>query len=55
MTAKQLDEKIEKLGGSVEYPAAYITLPKKLKLKTKEEALNLMDVIIAAWDTEMYL
>lgn len=49
MTEKQLDEKIGRLGGNVEYPACVINLPQKLNIKTKAQALDLIDVLIGAW------
>ena len=49
MTEKQLQEKTEALGGIIKYPACTITFPKKLNIKTKAQALNLLDVIIGAW------
>jgi len=52
MTQKQLDQKVERLGGFVEYPAGIIKLPKNIVLKTKEEALNLLDVLQGSWDIE---
>jgi len=45
MTEKQLNETIERLGGSVEYPYE-IKLPKKLRIKTKIEALDVLDILL---------
>ena len=46
MTEKTFNEKIERMGGAVELPAAIIRLPKTLKLKTKAEAMDLLDVLL---------
>lgn len=49
MTEKQLQEKTSALGGSIKYPDCLITLPEKLSIKTKAQALDLIDVIIGSW------
>ena len=46
MTEKIFNEKIERMGRVVELTAAIITLPKTLKLKTKAEALDLLNVLL---------
>ena len=51
MTEKQLQEKTAALGGIIEYPNCTITFPKRLNIKTKAQALDLLDVIIGAWGT----
>ena len=49
MTEKQLQEKTAALGGIIKYPACTITLPKKLNIKTKAQALDLLNLIIGVW------
>ena len=50
MTEKTLREKIERLGGTVEYPACIIKLPRTLRINTKCEALDLLDVLSNSLD-----
>jgi hypothetical protein len=50
MTEKTLQEKTEKLGGTVEYPACIIRLPQALRIKTKSEALDLLDILSNSLD-----
>ena len=52
MTRNKLDVLVESLGGTVEYPAAVIKLPQTLRIKTKVQALDLLDVLINSLDCE---
>ena len=52
MTKKTLWEKIEKLGGTVEWPSAVIKLPHSLRIKNKSEAINLLDILSNFLDNE---
>ena len=46
MTRKTLDKKIESLGGTLEVPSLILSFPETLKIKTKSEAVDLLDIFI---------
>jgi len=52
MTEKTLQVKVQRLGGRLEYPAAIITFPHTLRINTKSEALDLLDVLFHSLDCE---
>lgn len=43
---QDFEEKIKKLGGKIEYPGLEVSFPKRFRLKCKEEALTLIDILI---------
>ena len=52
MTEKQLLKKLTALSGVVKYPDCIIKLPQILHIKTKEQALDLLDIVNGSWDIE---
>ena len=46
MTETTLKKKVENLGGTVEFPAWLVSFPETLRINTKSQAIDLLDIII---------
>jgi len=52
MTERKYRETVKGLGGKIDNPSCVVDFPNTLRITTKREALDLMDVLIHAYDND---